>query len=176
MAILSGCLTADHRETRLIVNEDGKSGSGTITFTNIVSEPDDSVKDNSTDDFHKGLITEYYQGHKFEESMKGIKNVKKRLYLQDGVLMGEVKFDFDDIAKLGFYRYKGEGPYMYYTIKDGYFTSGQFELSNGSYGDETSMPVIFWDATARNFYFKVALSTPNVVHHPLVKLYNEWSK
>jgi hypothetical protein len=172
----SGCLSADHKETRLTLNADGKSGSGKITFTNIVSEPDDSTKDNSFDDFHKSLITEYYQGRKIEEATKGMKNVKKRLYLDGDNLTGEITFDFDDITKLGFYRYKGDGPYMYYTIKDGYFTSGQFESSNGTFGDETTMPVIFWDATAKDFYIKVALSTPNVVHHSLAKLYKDWAK
>ena len=172
----SGCLTADHKEVRLTLNPDGKSGTGKITFTNIISEPDDSSKDNSKDDFNNTLITEYYQGRKFEEANKGIKNVKKRLYLDDDKLMAEVTFNFDDISKLGFYRYKGDGAYMYYTISDGYFTSGQFEASNGTYGDEKTMPVIFWDANAKDFYIKLALSTPNVVHHSLAKFYTEWVK
>ncbi|MDP4219462.1 MAG: hypothetical protein Q8916_02750 [Bacteroidota bacterium] len=173
---VSGCLTAEHKEVRLTLNADGKSGTGKMTFTNIVSEPDDSSKDNSKDDFNNALITEYYQGRKMEESNKGMRNVKKRLYLDGDDLMGEVTFEFDDITKLGFFRYKGEGPYMYYTISDGYFTSGQFEATNGTYGDEKTMPVIFWDATARDFYFKVALSTPNVVHHSLAKFYKDWAK
>jgi hypothetical protein len=105
-----------------------------------------------------------------------MKNVKKRLYMDGDNLMGEVTFDFDDITKLGFFRYKSEGPYMYYTISDGYFTSGQFESSNGTYGDEKTMPVIFWDPTAKDFYLKLALSTPNVVHHSLAKFYKEWAK
>lgn len=176
LIFVSGCLSADHKEVRLTLNADGKSGTGKIIFTNIVSEPDDSTKDNSKDDFHKSLITEYYQGRKFEEANKGMTNVKKRLYLAGDTLMGEVTFDFDDITKLGFYRYKGEGPYMYYMISDGYFTSGQFEATNGTYGDEKNMPVIFWDPSARDFYYKVALSTPNVVHHPLAKLYKDWAK
>jgi hypothetical protein len=176
MIFFSGCLTADHKEVRLTLNADGKSGIGKITFTNIVSEPDDSSKDNSKDDFNNALITEYYQGRKIEEGNKGMRNVKKRLYMDGDILMGEVTFDFDDIAKLGFYRYKGEGPYMYYTISDGYFTSGQFEATNGTYGDEKTMPVIFWDASAKDFYLKVGLSTPNVEHHSLVNLYKVWAK
>lgn len=176
LVLFSGCLTADHKELRLTVNADGKSGTGKITFTNIVSEPDDSSKDNSKDDFNNALITEYYQGRKIEGANKGIKNIRKRLYLDGDDLMGEVIFDFDDITKLGFFRYKGEGPYMYYTISDGYFTSGQFEATNGTYGDEKTMPVIFWDANAKDFYFKVSLSTPNVVHHSLAKFYKEWVK
>ncbi len=176
VSFLSGCLTAEHKEIRLTLNADGKSGVGKITFVNIVSEPDDSTKDNSKVDFDKTLITEYYQGRKLEESSKGMKNVKKRLYLNGDNLMGEVTFEFDDITKLGFYRYKGEGPYMYYTISDGYFTSGQFETTDGTYADEKNMPVIFWDANTKDFFIKVALSTPNVVHHSLAKFYVDWAK
>ena len=90
--------------------------------------------------------------------------------------VGNLAVRVEDIAKLGFYRYKGEGAYMYYTISDGYFTSGQYESTNGSYADEKTMPVIFWDANAKDFYIKVALSTPNVVHHSLAKFYVDWAK
>ncbi len=176
LVFLTSCLTADHKEIRLTLNADGKSGTGKITFTNIVSEPDDSSKDNSKDDFNNTLITEYYQGRKFEEGNKGMRNIKKRLYMDGDILMGEITFEFDDITKLGFFRYKGAGPYMYYTISDGYFTSGQFESTNGTYGDEKTMPVIFWDAAAKDFYLKVGLSTPNVVHHSLSKYYKDWAK
>src|SRR5437867_1869703 len=121
VTLLTGCLSADHKEIRLSLNADGKSGTGKIIFTNIISEPDDSTKDNSKEDFTGALITEYYEGRKIEGTNKGMRNVKKRLYMEDDMLMGEITFDFDDITKLGFYRYKGEGPYMYYTIGDGYF-------------------------------------------------------
>ncbi|MEO6939429.1 MAG: hypothetical protein ABI444_04700 [Candidatus Kapaibacterium sp.] len=168
---LTGCLTAEHKETRIKLNPDGKSGSGVVVFTNISSEPGDSA-DVSKDDFNS-LITEYYQGRKIETENKGMKNVKKRLYKIDGKLMGEVSFEFDDVYDIGFFRYKDSGPLMYYTVAEGFFTSGQYEASNGSYAGE-KMPVIFWDSNAQELYFKMALSTPQEVRRPLATLYQDW--
>ena len=168
---LSSCLTAEHKETRIKLNADGKSGSGTILFTNISSEPGDTA-DVSKDDFNS-LITEYYQGRKIETENRGMRNVRKHLYKVDGKLMGEIQFDFDDLADVGFYRYKDSGPYMYYTVGEGFFTSGQYEASNGSYAGE-KMPVIFWEPDQREFYLKMSLSTPQEVRRPLVALFQDW--
>jgi hypothetical protein len=168
---LSGCLTAGHKEMRIKLNADGKSGSGTILFTDITSEPGDTT-DVSRDDFNS-LISDYYQGKKIEKDNPGMKNIHKRLFKSDGALNGEVTFDFDDITDLGFYRYNGSGPYMYYTVGEGFFTSGEYEASNGSYAGE-KMPVIFWDPTQRELYFKMSLSTSQEVHKPLVGMFAQW--
>lgn len=170
-ALVSGCLTAEHKEMRLKLNEDGKSGTGTIVFTNISSEPGDTA-DVSKDDFNT-LITEYYQGRKIETENKGMRNVHKRLYKIDGKLMGEITFDFDDLETMGIYRFKDQGPYMYYTVADGFFTSGQYEASNGSYGGE-KMPIIFWDPDQKELYYKMALSTPQEFRKPLAALFQDW--
>jgi hypothetical protein len=171
LIFLSGCLTAEHKEVHLRLNPDGKTGSGSIVFSNIVSSPGDTI-DVSQDDFNS-LIAEYYQGRKLEMENKGMKNVRKKLFKQDGKLMGELDFDFDNLESLGVYRYKDSGPYMFYTVGDGFFTSGQYESSNGSYmGDK--MPIIFWDPTAKELYYKMQLTTPQEVHKPLVALYDQW--
>jgi len=170
-ALLTGCLTAEHKEMRLRLNEDGKSGSGVILFTNISSEPGDTA-DVSKEDFNT-LITEYYQGRRIETEHKGMKNVKKRLYKIEGKLMGEITFDFDDVSDLGIYRYQDQGPYMYYTIADGFFTSGQYEASNGSYGGE-KMPIIFWEPNQRELYYKMTMSTPQEYRRPLTALFQDW--
>jgi hypothetical protein len=168
---ISGCLTAEHKETRIKLNADGKSGSGVILFSNISSEPGDTA-DVSKDDFNS-LITEYYQGRKIEQENKGMKNVRKHLYKVEGKLMGEIQFEFEDVNDIGFFRYKDSGPFMYYTVGEGFFTSGQYEASNGSYAGE-KMPVIFWEADQREFYLKMALSTPQEVRRPLVALFQAW--
>jgi hypothetical protein len=168
---LTGCLTAEHKEVRLQLNADGKSGSGTIVFSNILSSPGDTA-DVSKEDFNT-LIAEYYQGRKIEIENKGMKNVRKKLYKVDGKLMGEMQFDFDDLSTLGFYRYK-DGPYMFYAVSDGFFTSGQYESSNGSYMGER-MPVIFWDSSERELFFKMALTTPQEVHKPLISYFDTWT-
>ncbi len=167
----SGCLTAEHKEVRLSLNPDGKGGHGVITFTNISSEPGDTI-DVSHEDFNS-LITEYYQGRKVETDNKGMHNLHKKLFRDGNSLMGQIDFDFDDISKVGGYQFKGKGAYMYYTVADGFFTSGQYEASNGTYGGE-KMPVIFWDSSERELYFKMALSTPQEVRHSLADMFTNW--
>lgn len=174
MLLFGGCLTASHKEMRLTLNPDGKSGSGMILFSHIHSEATEDTTDATKKDFNS-LISEYYQGKKFEMATKGIKNIKKRLYLDGKDLMGEITFDFADIADLGFFRYNGRGPFLYYVLADGYFTSGQFEVSNGSYGGE-KMPIVFWDENTKDFYVKVGLSSPQSPERSIIPLYQAWVK
>jgi hypothetical protein len=169
--LLSGCLTAENKEVHLRLNPDGRTGSGTILFSNIMSSPGDTT-DVSQEDFNS-LIAEYYQGRKLEMENKGMKNVRKKLFKQDGKLMGEVEFDFDDLTSLGIFRYKETGPYMYYTVGDGFFTSGQYVSSNGSYMGER-MPIIVWDPTAKELYYTMQLTTPQEVHKPLIAQFESW--
>ena len=119
------------KEVRISINDDGVSGTGKIIFTGISSSPGDSL-DVVNEDFNS-LIAEYYQGRKIELENKGWKNVHKKLYQESGKLMAEIDFNFDDISDLSFFRYKGTGPWMLYTVADGFFTSGQYESSNGTY-------------------------------------------
>lgn len=172
--ILGGCLTAENKELRLSLNADGKSGSGTIIFTGIASEQGDDTLDASNDDFNS-LISEYYYGKTLENAMPGTSNIKKRLFMSGGALIGELRFDFEDIAKLGFFRYKGQGPYQYYTLADGYFTSGQFAASNGTFAGE-KMPIVFWDETVKDFYVKMSLSSPGAPSTSLLEHYKDWEK
>ena len=170
-ALLGGCLTAEKKEVRITLNPDGKSGTGSIIFTGISSSPGDSVEA-IREDFNT-LIAEYYQGKKIELENKGMKNVRKRLYKEAGHLMGEILFDFDDIASIGFFRYKNSGPYMFYTVADGFFTSGQYESSNGSYLGE-KLPVIFWDADQTELYYRMALTSTTEPRKSLMPQYESW--
>ena len=172
--LLTGCLTADHKEIRVSLNPDGKSGTATILFTGIHSEQGNDTADVTKDDFNS-LISEYYQGKKLEGSYKEAHNFKKKLYLDGFDLIGEVSFDFDDITELGFYRYKNSGPYMYYTLAEGVFSSGTFEASNGTYAGE-KMPFVFWDESSRDFYVKVSLASPQAPKKSLIPQYKAWAK
>ncbi len=168
---LSGCLTADTKEVHITINDDGKSGSGRIIFSGIASTPGDSVS--AVNEDFNSLVAEYYQGRKIEMENKGWKNVRKKLYVADGKLMGEIDFDFDDLATVGIYRYLDSGPYMYYTVSEGFLTSGQYESSNGMYLGE-KFPVIFWDSTQQNLFYRMALSTPQESKKPLLVNYQQW--
>ena len=169
--LLGGCLTADKKEVHIKLNANGKGGSGTILFSGIASSPGDSTE--AVNEDFTMLVTQYYQGGKIEKENKGMKNIHKKLFKVDGKLMGEITFDFDDIADLGFSRYKNSGPYMFYTVADGFFTSGQYETSNGVYMGE-KLPVIFWDPDQREFNYAMTLSTPQEPRKSLLADYDIW--
>jgi hypothetical protein len=171
LAILSGCLTAEKKEVHITINDDGISGTGKIIFTGIASSPGDSITV-INEDFNS-LIAEYYQGRKIELENKGWRNVHKKLYEQDGKLMAEIDFDFNDIADLSFFRYKNSGPRMLYTVADGFFTSGQYESSNGTYLGE-KLPVIFWDSTQTDLSYRMSLSSPQEPKKSLLANYQKW--
>lgn len=171
VALISGCLTAEKKEVHISINDDGVSGSGKIVFTGISSSPGDSL-DVINEDFNS-LIAEYYQGRKIELENKGWKNVRKKIYQADGKLMAEINFDFDNIADLGLFQYKNSGPWMLYTVADGFFTSGQYESSNGTYLGE-KLPVIFWDSTQHDISYTMALSSPQEPKKSLLANYQQW--
>jgi hypothetical protein len=64
---------------------------------------------------------------------------------------------------------------MYYTLAEGVFASGQYEASNGTYAGE-KMPIVIWDESARDFYLKVALSSPQAPERSLISQYRSWAK
>jgi hypothetical protein len=170
-ATLSGCLTAEKKEVHLKLNADGKSGSGSIVFSGISSSPGDSAS--AVNEDFNSLIAEYYQGRKIEEANPGMKNVRKKLFKEDGELKGEIDFDFDDVSSLGIFRYKNSGPMMYYTVSEGFLMSGQYESSNGTYmGDK--LPVIFWDSTQTDLSYSMTLSSPQEPKTPLLSKYEKW--
>lgn len=171
--LFSGCLTADKKEVHLTLNDDGRSGSGKIVFTGIASTPGDSVS--AIDEDFNSLVAEYYQGRKIELANPGMKNVHKKLFQKNGKLMGEIDFDFDDVSDIGIFRYKNSGPYMYYTVSEGFLTSGQYESSNGTYlGDK--FPIIFWDSSERDLSYTMSLTTPQEPKKSLLANYDRWEK
>ncbi|HEY3875971.1 MAG TPA: hypothetical protein VGM92_10875 [Candidatus Kapabacteria bacterium] len=168
---MSGCLTSDTKEVHITLNDDGVSGTGKIIFSGIASTPGDSEKLVS-DDFNS-LIADYYQGKKIELQNRGMKNVRKKLYVEDGNLMAEIDFDFDDLSAVGLYRYRNSGPYMYYTISDGFLTSGDYASSNGTYlGDR--FPVIFWDSSQHDIYYKMQMTTSQEPKRSLTPNFAAW--
>jgi hypothetical protein len=168
---LSSCLTAEKKEVHLKLNADGKSGSGSILFSGVSSSPGDSVA--AVNEDFNSLIAEYYQGRKIEEANPGMKNVRKKLYKEDGELKGEIDFDFDDVSDLGIFRYKNSGPLMYYTVSEGFLMSGQYESSNGTYMGE-KLPVIFWDSTQTDLFYRLTLSSPQEPKTSLLAKYDQW--
>ena len=188
---LGGCLTTEEKEYRFKVNPDG-SGSGTIKFINIVSEEDeeknisfddfgdlildyeDEEKNVSFDDFGE-LISDYIEGQKFEEENPNYTVTDKRLFEENGILMGEVTFTFNSLEDAGFYRHGccENSPYMYYLGS----LSETFKECNGTYlGVNREFPIIIWQPDAEAFYYKTSFKEDMSNTHSLLPLYKTWQE
>ena len=98
---LTGCLTPEYKEYYYTINDDG-TGEGRMKFINLVSEEEDE-EDVSAKDFGE-LITDYYEGEQFSEDNPHLTITDKKLYEEEGMLMGEVWFTFESADSIGFYR------------------------------------------------------------------------
>lgn len=153
-----GCLIVETKEYTFKIKKDG-SGEAVIKYINIMTDSKDSAGVPEKD--YEDLINSYFNGDKLQEDYPNAKNIRKRLFEEDNQLCGEVKFDFDDITKFKFYKYKGKGPWCYYvTSTTGMFGGEQYFSSNGTYGG-ADMPVIFWDGKEKKFEFKTTVSQPS---------------
>ncbi len=140
---LSGCLTVENKEYYIMLATD-HSGQATIKFLNIVSETDDTI-DVSDDDFQQ-LIGFYLEGTQLEAENPGFRNVRKQLYEEDGMLVGEVTFDFDSLSVLRLYKFDEDSPFMYFV--GSLLPSELLVETNGSFGRDW-MPVVFWENDTR---------------------------
>lgn len=165
---LSGCLTCEKKEyTFEFTGKD--SGRLTIKFINVMSTMDDSV-DISEEDFNS-LITDYYEGTELENGFPEATLVSKRLFEENGVLCGEIIFDFAGMAAGHLYQHKDKGPIMYclscYAIDSEYYNE-----SNGEYGGEV-MPVVFWDQGLKTLTLTTDVTYPDETTVGLLDRYKE---
>lgn len=167
---MAGCLTAEKKEYKIKLNPDG-SGTGTITFYNIVSAEEDS-SDVSVRDYTE-LVNQYLKGKKFEDGHPAYTNVRKRLYERDGKLTGEIIFDFSSPDLVGLYRYKDKGTWVYYM---GYSSSAndmsveKFESSSGEPAGDR-IPLIFWPEGTTDFTVTTLLTPVDRSTRSLLGLY-----
>lgn len=165
---LSGCLTCEKKEyTFEFTGKD--SGRLTIKFINVMSTMDDSV-DISEEDFNS-LITDYYEGTELENGFPEATLVSKRLFEENGVLCGEIIFDFAGMVAGHLYQHKDKGPIMYclscYSIDSEYYNE-----SNGEYGGEV-MPVVFWDQGLKTLTLTTDVTYPDETTVGLLDRYKE---
>jgi len=163
---ISGCLTAERKEIVLKVKPDG-SGSGTITFHNVMSA--EEGKDVSLNDYTE-LVNTYLKGTKFEDYYPQFLNFNKRLYEQDGKLNGEITFEFLHYEDAGLYRYENKGPWMYYIGLKSDVGVDQFDTSNGTLGTE-HMPVVFWPDGTTEFRIISRFERGDMITHSLAAFY-----
>jgi hypothetical protein len=168
--LTSGCLTVEKKEYSLKLTGPN-SGKGTIKYINIVSTKDNE-KDVSLKDFAE-LITDWYQGDKFEKDFPNLKNIQKKLYVENDVLVGEVSFEFDSLSHFKVYRYDKDSPYML-LLKEA-FSSEEYEESNGEY-NVNNLPIIFWKKTIKDFTWKTKVQSDVSKAVSMVDQFNTWKK
>jgi hypothetical protein len=164
----SGCLTVESKEYRIKLKSD-TSGEATIKFINIVSESDDTT-DISTEDFDQ-LIEFYLEGNQLEKENPGYTNVRKRLYEENGILVGEITFDFDSLAVVRLFRYDEKSPFMYFVGNP--LSAEQYVESNGLFGPDW-LPVVFWHSGTRDLYFKTRIISEVTYRRSMTKLFHAW--
>lgn len=169
LALSTGCLTVEVKEYRITLKND-HSGEATIKFINIVSETDDSL-DMSGDDFSQ-LIEFYLQGNQLERENPGFRNVRKRLYEENGVLVGELSFTFDSLAVVRFFKFNPDSPYMYFVGSP--LSSEQLLETNGTFGRDW-MPVIFWPGDTRQLYVKTRVVSEVAFRRSLLPHFQAWT-
>lgn len=169
VVILSSCLGVETKEYEYTFKTE-KSGTGVITFTNIMSKKDND-KDVSMRDFAE-VVTDYYEGDRLERDMPGIRNVKKELFEKEGVLCGKITFEFDSLESIKVFSYDKNSPYM---INISRFNSEEFVSSNGSYGG-ADMPICFVEKSKKKIYLKTSMTKPDESTIGLVEDYRMWKK
>lgn len=170
--MVAGCLTAERKIIRLNVKPDG-SGTGSILYVNIMSSEEDGL-DVSARDYGE-LVSKYLKGDEYDDAYLGLRNLKKRLYEDRGMLNGELTFAFDSYDDVGLYRYDNPngqrtGPYMYSIATHGGYAAEKFEGSNGTEGPP-HMPVLFWPDTTRNFEVVARIDTASAETRSLLPIY-----
>ncbi len=165
---LISCLTVESKEYRIKLRSD-HSGEATIKFINILSESDDTL-DISTDDFHQ-LMEFYIEGTQLEEENPGFQNVKKKLYEQNGVLVGEVSFTFDSLASVHLFRFDRSSPYMY--LAGSPLSREQLLETNGATGPDW-MPVVFWPKDVTELYVKTKVASEVPYQKSLLPNFQDW--
>lgn len=167
-ALSIGCLTVESKEYHIKMTGE-TSGEATIKFINIVSESDDTT-DISNDDFRQ-LIDLYVRGNKLEDDNPGFRNLKKKLYEENGVLVGEISFTFDSLSVIRFFQFDENSPYMYYASNP--LSSETLVETNGVLAEKW-MPVVFWEKCAREFYVKTRVSSEGRYHSSLLNEFRTW--
>ncbi|MDH3252731.1 MAG: hypothetical protein OEM41_08055 [Ignavibacteria bacterium] len=167
--LLNGCLIVGSKEYRITLRPDN-SGEATIRFIDILSEADDTA-DVSQEDFRQ-LIEFYLQGNQLEKDNPGFRNAKKRLYEENGLLVGEIRFTFDSIQTVRVFQFNPTSPYMYFVGSP--LSSEQLIESNGSYGRDW-MPVVFWPRGTKELYVKTRVVSDALYQKSLLPFYREWA-
>ncbi len=164
---LPSCLTVEKKEYHFEFTGI-ETGVLTIKYVNIMSVMDDEM---DVDKDFEELIQTYMEGDLLEKEYRFSKLISKRLFEEEGVLCGELKFEFSEITAARLFQYQKGDPIML-SLKGTSF-SEEYESSNGNYGGEV-MPVVFWPAENRNLEVTTKITKPDQSSISLLKKFKEW--
>lgn len=163
---ISGCLTCEKKE--YVFQLTGvNSGKLTIKYINIFSSLIDSTAELTSD--YKELTDLWYKGEKVEMDFPQVKKFRKRLYEENGTLCGEITLEFDDLSKVGLYRFMNKGPFMF-SMSGVNDDSESFAQTNGDFGGD-NMPVIFWPDDLQTLRFSTKITVPDSTTVSMLKMW-----
>ncbi|MCF8296189.1 MAG: hypothetical protein K9J13_01470 [Saprospiraceae bacterium] len=166
--LISGCLTVEKKEYTFEFT--GKnSGTLTIKYVNIMSSKDDDL-DVSKEDFDE-LISKYLNGDEISKTYPEAKNIKTRIFEENGKLCGEAKMDFAILSDVKLYQQSKKSPYM--LCLKSTLDSETYYDSNGNYGGEI-MPVVFWPKKLKKLTVVTKVSDDDESTISLLSHYNNW--
>jgi hypothetical protein len=168
----TGCLSFAKKEYRYVLKPDG-TGEGTIRFIDIRSSDDDG-RDVSFKDFAE-LVTDYVEGHKFEDDTPALHVIGKKLLEENGKLIGEVAFTFTSIDSAGFIARPKCAccPVLYFLKSDN--NSESFAESNGKMiSGVLSTPYIELDPGSKELRFTTTTEIDTNSARSLLAHFRTW--
>ena len=144
LILFTGCLTVEKKEY-IIELTDGTSGTLTVKYYNIMSQPDDG-KDVSLEDFGI-LVDDYLNGDKVNENFPNTTIISKELFEANGMLCGKVVLKFNAMKDVKLYRHHEKGTYMWNIFKS---FSETLETTDGEY-DKDKFSAVFWSENTKIF-------------------------
>lgn len=166
---LPSCLTVEKKEYHFEFT--GKeTGVLTVKYVNIMSVMDDK---NDVDADFEELINTYMEGDVLEKEYRFSKLISKRFFEEDGVLCGELKFEFSEITAVRLFQYQEGDPIMMSLSGSSY--REDYVRSNGNYGGEV-MPVVFWSDENKNLEVTTSITKPDQSSISLLEKFKEWER
>lgn len=166
---LSGCLTCEKKEYTFELTGNN-SGRLTIKYINIMSIMDDTI-DVSAEDF-ESLLNDYYDGEELQNSFPEATVVSRRMFEENGVLCGEVVYEFANLNGAKLYQHQGKGPVMY-CLGCASLDSEYYAESNGEYGGEV-MPIVFWEPGTKKLKLVTDVTYPDETTISLLDHFLQW--
>jgi hypothetical protein len=114
------------------------------------------------------------EGEELQNAFPEATVASHRLFEEDGILCGEVVYEFADLKGAKLYQHQDKGPLMYclgcYSLDSEYFSE-----SNGEYGGDV-MPIVFWEQGTKKLKLVTDVTYPDETTISLLNNYLAWEE